>query len=664
MEFKSTINKPVFISSLLVSVSIALLAALQPEMSGIFFNKVQAWLVNKVSWIYILAVAIFLIFTVCIMVSRLGDLKLGPDHSEPDYSNISWFSMLFSAGMGIGLMFFGVAEPVMHYLSPPVGDPATIEAAKEAMRITFFHWGLHAWAIYAVVALSLAYFSYRHKLPLLPRSALYPLIGNKIYGPLGHIVDTFAVVGTLFGVATSLGFGVQQLNAGLMHLFNVPQTTTIQVSLIIIITILAAGSVVLGVDKGIKRLSNLNMILAITLLIAVLVLGPTELLFQSFVQNTGTYISELVSSTFNMYAYDPKEDWLGGWTMLYWGWWISWSPFVGIFIARVSRGRTIREFIVGVLFIPSGFTFLWMTVFGNTAINMIAGDATHILAQAINENVAVAIFVFFEQFPASSFLSFVALLLVTTFFITSADSGALVIDSLTAGGEQDTPAWQRIFWAAMIGIIASSLLFAGGLQALQTLTIASAFPFMFIMLLFCYGLFKALRHDLMLQKSVQHHNTSVQFSQSQVHWKDRLNTLLVHPRLNQAERFIENVVHPALTELCEQFKQTGVNAKLNQTDEKIRLTIYKEDAENFSYGIRLRHFVVPSYADEKYDDYYRAEVFLLQGGQQYDVFGYTKEQIIADVITQYERHLHFLYLASSEILEEEAEVVLAATPPA
>ena len=653
------INKPVFISSLVIAVSIALLAALMPELSGQLFGQVQSWLVSKVSWIYILAVAIFLIFTVCIMVSRLGDLKLGPDHSEPDYTNVSWFSMLFSAGMGIGLMFFGVAEPVMHYLSPPVGDPATIAAAKEAMRITFFHWGLHAWAIYAVVALALAYFSYRHKLPLLPRSALYPIIGERIYGPIGHAVDTFAVVGTLFGVATSLGFGVQQLNAGLMHLFGLPQTPLVQLGLIVIITLLATGSVILGLDGGIKRLSNLNMILALTLLIAVLVLGPTELLFQSFVQNTGTYMSELVSSTFNMYAYDPKADWLGGWTMLYWGWWISWSPFVGIFIARVSRGRTIREFIVGVLFIPSGFTFLWMTVFGNSAIHMIAGDAAHLLAQAVNENVAVGIFIFFEQFPASSFLSFIAVLLVTTFFITSADSGALVIDTLTAGGEQDTPLWQRIFWTSMIGIIASALLFAGGLQALQTLTIASAFPFMFVMMLFCYGLFKALRHDLMLQKSVQNHNTSVQFAQSEVHWKERLNTLLVHPRLGQAEQFIANTVRPALTQLSAQFEQIGVNAKLIEDSEKIRLTIYKEDAENFSYGIRLRHFVVPSYAEEKHDDYYRAEVFLRQGGQQYDVFGYTQEQIIADVITQYERHLHFLYLASSEILEEEASTTLS-----
>ncbi|WP_432454005.1 MULTISPECIES: BCCT family transporter [unclassified Agarivorans] len=653
MRLTKKINAPVFYSSLIITLSIAIFSALRPKYTGTSFNLIQSWLATNVSWIYVLSVAIFLIFVVFIMVSRLGDIKLGPDHSEPDYSNISWFSMLFSAGMGIGLMFFGVAEPVMHYLSPPVGDPASIAAAKEAMRITFFHWGLHAWGIYAVVGLSLAYFSYRHKLPLLPRSSLYPLIGDRIYGPIGHATDTFAVVGTIFGVATSLGFGVQQLNAGLSYLFDVPQNEWVQLGLIVVVIGLATVSVVLGLDGGIKRLSNLNMFLALLLLIAMLLLGPSELLLKSYVQNTGTYMSELVSSTFNLYAYDRKEDWIGGWTMLYWGWWVSWSPFVGIFIARVSRGRTIREFIIGVLFIPSGFTFLWMTVFGNTAIHLIAGDAMSELALAVNHDVATAIFVFFEQLPFSSLLSGIAVLLVTTFFITSADSGALVIDTLTAGGETNTPLWQRIFWTLLIGFIAAALLFAGGLAALQTLTIASAFPFMFVLLCFCYALLKALKHDYMLQNSVQTHNTSVQFSKANISWKDRLDSLLVHPLRPEAQGFVSQVVRPAFMQLVEHFSANGLNAKLIEDSEKIRLTIYKEEAENFAYGIRLRHFVMPSYADEKHNDYYRAEVFLLQGGQQYDVFGYTEDQIIVDVISQYERHLHFLYLASSEILEEE-----------
>lgn len=350
----------------------------------------------------------------------------------------------------------------MHFLAPPDATPETIAAAKEAMKITFFHWGIHAWAIYGVVALSLAYFSYRHKLPLLPRSALYPLIGERIYGPIGHAVDTFAVLGTMFGVATSLGFGVLQVNSGLSYLFtDLPNNTLVQVSLIIGITLLATLSVFSGLDKGVKRLSELNLGLAILLLCIVLILGPTVMLLQAFVQNTGGYLSDLVNKTFNLYAYQQKEDWLGGWTLLYWGWWISWSPFVGTFIARVSRGRTIREFLIGVLFVPSALTFLWMTVFGNSAINAIMHQGATYLAEAVNTDVSVALFVFFEHMPFSTLLSGIAICLVVTFFVTSSDSGSLVIDNLTSGGDNNAPVWQRVFWALLQGVVASVLLLAG-----------------------------------------------------------------------------------------------------------------------------------------------------------------------------------------------------------
>ncbi|CAH0535770.1 Glycine betaine transporter [Vibrio stylophorae] len=652
MTFESNINKPVFFSSILLIVAIMAVALIAPDFTQQFFDDVQHWLVAKASWLYILTVAIILVFAVTVMISRLGDIKLGPDHATPDYSNTSWFAMLFSAGMGIGLMFYGVAEPVMHFLSPPVGEGGTTTAAKDAMRITFFHWGLHAWAIYAIVALALAYFSYRHKLPLLPRSALYPLIGDRIYGPLGHAVDTFAVIGTLFGVATSMGVGVAQVSAGLNYVFQTPDTLPMQIGLIVFITFLATLSLVMGLDAGIKRISNLNMILAVALALFVLFMGPTVLILQTFVQNTGSYLSELVSTTFNLYAYDPKEKWIGGWTLLYWGWWISWSPFVGMFIARVSRGRTIREFIVGVLFIPAGFTFFWMTVFGNTAIHEIMSGLSPNLGDVVNNNVAVALFVFLEQLPLSGVMSVLALALVVTFFVSSSDSGSFVIDTLTSGGDKASPTWQRVFWASLEGVIAAVLLSAGGLNALQTMTIASAFPFMLIILAFCYCLFSALRNDYMLQNSVQNHNTTVQFSQASVSWQSRVHSLLHHPRITEASQFISRTASPALQTLCEQFVQEGLQSRVEIDKDKVRLIIEKDDAEDFFYGVRLRHFAVPSYADERHDDYYRAEVYLLQGGQQYDVLGYSQEQIIADAITQYERHLHFIYLATSEILDD------------
>src|SRR5690554_3147523 len=442
-----TINPPVFYGSAALITALVLFASIFPVTAQDFFGQLQSWILENVSWFYILAVAIILLSTIFLAASRYGDIKLGPDHSDLDYSNTTWFAMLFAAGMGIGLMFFGVAEPVMHFIAPPVGDPNTVEAAREAMKLTFFHWGLHAWSIYAIVALILAFFSYRHGLPLTLRSALYPLIGERIYGPIGHAIDIFAIIGTVLGIATSLGFGVLQINSGFNYLFDIPVNVTVQVVLIIVATGLATLSVVSGLDKGIRRLSETTLVLAVILMLLVLTFGPTAFLFKSYIQNAGSYLSEIVNKTFNLYAYEPT-DWIGGWTLFYWGWWISWSPFVGMFIARISRGRTIRQFITGVLLVPTGFTLAWMTVFGNTAIDMILNRDMVELAQTVSADSSLALFNFLEHFPLSSVLSLVAVAMVMLFFVTSADSGSLVIDMLASGGKINTPVWQRIFWAS------------------------------------------------------------------------------------------------------------------------------------------------------------------------------------------------------------------------
>ncbi|WP_153914821.1 BCCT family transporter [Shewanella sp. TC10] len=655
---KASINPPVFFSSVTLITLMVLMCAIWPQQSADFFQSVQSWLQLKVGWLYIVGVAIFIIFIMFVMMSRFGDIKLGPDHAVPDYSYKSWIAMLFSAGMGIGLMFFGVAEPVMHYLAPPDTSPESIEAAKEAMKITFFHWGIHAWAIYAVVALSLAYFSYRHKLPLLPRSALYPLFGERIYGPIGHIVDTFAVLGTMFGVATSLGFGVLQVNSGLSYLIeSFPNTAITQVGLIVVITAIATLSVFSGLNKGVKRLSELNLGLAIFLLVAVLLLGPTVALLQAFVQNTGGYLSDLVGKTFNLYAYDQKEDWIGGWTLLYWGWWISWSPFVGTFIARVSRGRTIREFLIGIMFVPSAITFLWMTVFGNSAIDAIMNHGATYLAEAVSTDVSVALFKFFEHMPFSSLLSIVSVCLVVTFFVTSSDSGSLVIDNLTSGGDEKAPVWQRIFWAILQGVVASVLLLAGGLQALQTAVIASAMPFLIVMMLMCIGLFRALQDDYLKLNSVQSHNTSVQFAKANMSWKDRIDVLVSQPTQEDAQKFLDNIAKPGLEEVRQTFAAKGASAVITQDDERIRLVIGNAENETlpFAYGLRVRAFTMNGADIEVFDsdqDYYRVEVFLEHGGQHYDVMGYTQEQIIADIVNQYERYLHYLHLSNSELVTD------------
>ena len=537
----------------------------------------------------------------------------------------------------------------MHYLSPPEGSAQTIAAAKQAMTLTFFHWGLHAWAIYAIVGLILAFFSYRHGLPLTLRSALYPLIGERIYGAAGHAVDIFAVLGTVFGVATSLGYGVLQVNAGLNHLFDLPISTTVQVGLIVGITSLATLSVVSGLDRGIRLLSELNLGLAVLLMLLVAALGPTVLLLKSFVENSGAYLSQIVSKTFNLYAYEPKSSsWLGEW-------WLSWSPFVGMFIARVSRGRTIREFVTGVLLVPAGFTLMWMTVFGNSAIELIAHQGATDLATSVQHDVSLALFNFLEHFPQPTLLSFIAMVMVVVFFVTSADSGAMVMDTLASGGAKHTPLWQRIFWAALTGVVAIVLLVAGGLQALQTVTIASALPFAVILLLAIYGLFKALRVDIYKKKSQLVTTIAPPASRNPISWQRRLRNIVYNPKRSQVRRFIAEVIQPAMVMVSEELARQGKEATLEGEDERISLRVEFGDDMAFCYGVRLRAYRKPAFAMAGLEEenpreeevYYRAEVYLKEGGQDYDLMGWTQEQVLHDILDQYEKHIHFLHLICS-----------------
>lgn len=642
---KILINAPVFISTALITISLVIFVSFFQEPANALFSSALSWISTQLGWFYILAVAGFLIFITLLTVSRYGNVKLGTEHSRPDFTNLSWFAMLFSAGMGIGLMFFGVAEPVMHYVSPPVGDAETADAARQAMRITFFHWGLHAWAIYAVVAMSLAYFSFRHGMPMTIRSSLYPVLGERIHGPIGHAVDTFAVLGTLFGVATSLGFGVMQINAGLNYLFEVPISATTQVILIGVITAIATGSVALGLDGGIRRLSILNMILAGALLAFVLVTGPTVFLLQTLVQNTGMYISSIFDMTFNLYAYEPT-DWVGGWTLFYWGWWIAWAPFVGMFIAMVSKGRTIREFVLGVLLVPTGFTFMWMTFFGGTALNMIMIQGISELADSVAADTSVALFQFLEHLPMSSITALVATLLVITFFVTSADSGSLVVDRLTSGGKTNSPTWQRIFWAVIQGILAAALLVTGGLAALQTATIASALPFAIIMILMAWGLLRSLRIDAAKHSSL----ATPRLSNSHMSWKERLRALVNLPSKREVLDFINDTVKPALIEVRDELTKQGVDAHVNTSEDgRVWIEVRHGDQIDFFYSARPKAYepaaLVMRDTQEalmKERQYYRIEVHLGEGGQDYDIMGWPKETILNDVLEQYSRHVHFL----------------------
>lgn len=653
MRFMEGVNKPVFFWSVLITGAFVLAGILAPQASGAFFSAMQNWIVDELGWFYLLAVAIFLVFMLLLGFSSHGKVKLGPNHSEPDFSYSAWFSMLFAAGMGIGLVFFGVAEPIKHFTHPPVGDPATVQAARTAMQLSYFHWGLHAWAIYAVIGVSLAYFSFRHGLPLTMRSALYPIIGERIHGPIGHAVDVFATIGTLFGVATSLGLGVLQVNAGFAHVLGWPMDFWVQLPLIVVITAMATVSVASGLERGIKFLSNLNMGMAVALMLFVFIAGPTTFLLRAFVQNFGAYLDQFVLRTFYMYAYaqeDMPHEWLGDWTLFYWGWWIAWSPFVGMFIARISRGRTIREFIMGVLLVPAGFSFAWMTVFGDAAIHLHLSGQTQAVSEAVAQDVTLALFVFLEQYPLGAYVSWFAMALIVFFFVTGADSSALVIDTIISGGREDGPVWRRVFWAVFSGVIAAVLLKSGGLDALQTASIAGALPFTAVMLLMCYGLWRGLQREGIRQDALAQSLRPRQGS----NWQRQLHNILSHPRKAEVEHFLREVTRPVLESVAGELRQRGLEAAVVIRDDRMHLTVMPGAPEEFQYGVRLRRYEMPSYSFFESDmtrrqreHYYRAEVFLKDGGQDYDVMSFTREELIQDVLAQYDRHFQYLHAVRS-----------------
>ena len=499
--FFPRVHRRVFSVSAVLIVGFIVFGALFSETANGFFSGAQAWLVDTLGWAMILLVNLLLIAVLYLTFSRFGDIRLGRMTEAPAYGLFSWTAMLFSAGIGIGLIYWGAAEPLYHYFAPPVGEAETEAAAKQAMTLSFLHWGFHAWAIYAVVALSLAYFHFRKGLPLTIRSALYPILGDRIFGFWGDVVDILAVFGTMFGIVTSLGLGAMQINAGLGEVLGVPDSTLVQIAVIAGITALATLSVVAGLDAGIKRLSNINIALSIVFLICMLAVGPTLFIFDTFVQSYGAYVSDLVS--WGTWA----EAWSGGnwqdsWTIFYWAWWVSWAPFVGVFVARISRGRTIGEFLIGVMLIPASIMFFWFSAFGGTALSIsLSGDPS--LVEATQVSYGNAMFALLDYFPASELTSGFAIILIVLWFVTSSDSGSFVIDMLTAGGDPDPPKVQRIFWALAEGAVASVLLLAGGLSALQAAAVVAGFPFAIVILLIVIGLFKALSWDPLM---VYRHN--------------------------------------------------------------------------------------------------------------------------------------------------------------
>lgn len=487
------IHIPVFVTSAVLVVAFVIGTLIFIDSAGSAFSDMRVWITTKFDWTFMISMNIFVVFSLFLAVSKLGRVRLGGPDATPRYSYPEWLAMLFAAGVGIGLMFFGVLEPVTHTLNPPLGiDPGNVEqAAAAGMAAAILHWGLHAWAVYAVVGLALAFFCFNRGLPLTMRSAFHPLLGDAVWGPFGHIIDITAVLATIFGLATSLGLGAEQIAGGLNYLFGITPSGTTKVILIAVIIGIALVSVIAGLDKGVKRLSEINMGLAGLLLLFVIIAGPTIVIAKTLVSSFVDYGKYLV----------PLSNWIGredtafyhDWSTFYWAWWVAWSPFVGMFIARVSYGRTVREFITWVLIVPTAIGVIWMSTFGGTALHQLLTDGYRGVADSAPE---LAMFKMLEGLPFTELVSVLALVLIAIFFVTSADSGSLVVDTITAGGKMDAPIQQRVFWCVLIGLVAIVLLLGGGIESLQALAISVGLPFCIVLLFMCVGLYKGLREEI------------------------------------------------------------------------------------------------------------------------------------------------------------------------
>lgn len=658
------VNWPVFIISGVGILAIALWAIFAPDNAADTLAGIVAWVSKNFGWFYIVTATVAVLFMFYVAISRTGQIKLGPDHAKPQFGLFSWASMLFAAGIGIDLLFFSVAEPVAQFYGPPTGDAETIEAARQAVVFTLFHYGVTGWALYALMGMAFGYFAYRLNMPLTIRSALYPIIGKRIHGPAGEAVEIAAMLGTVFGVATSLGIGVVQLNYGLRVLFGVDESTSWQIALIVVAVSVAIASAVSGVDKGIRRLSELNVGLAICLMLYILVTGRTAFLFDALVMNVGEYVSKFPSMTMDTYAFSGAQEWLNSWTLFFWAWWVAWAPFVGLFLARISRGRSLRQFVVGTLTIPFLFVLMWVSVFGNSALDLVIGGDSE-FGQTALDYPERAFYLLLEQYPAPMLVAAVASLIGLLLYITSADSAALVMSNFTSkitDTQQDGKKWTRIFWAVVVGVLTIAMLYVGGIPTLQSATIVMGLPFAFVIYLVMYGLFKSLRLELLQQDSTRRALHGAMSGRAvdgeQGDWRKRLARSMSFPGKKPVMRYLDRVVQPALEQVAEAIRDRGGEVTLHREPaeevgiDQIDLQVGFGEEMSFRYQVYPVEHLTPSFAGLVHLDsdadiyYYRLEVFTLTGSLGYDVYGYTQEQLISDVLDLYERHLEFLHMQS------------------
>jgi glycine betaine transporter len=507
MNRKNQTGSSVFFISLLLTLIFIIWGVFFTENLTKVTDTIYNGSIDYLGWVYLGATLFFVIFSIYLLFSKYGDIRLGKKTDRPDFNTASWLAMLFGAGMGIGIVYWGVAEPVTHYTTPPYGEAYTVDAANTAMKYTFFHWGLDPWAIYTVIGLALAYFQYNQKLPAAISSAFHPILGDRIYGPIGKTIDILSVFATVFGIATSLGLGAMQVTAGMHDIFGLPNSLFVQLIVIAVATVIFTISINTGLDKGIQYLSNAAMILSFLIMLVILIVGPTITIIKVLFNTTGLYLSDFIHMSLRLKPFG-KGEWIASWTLFYWAWWIAWAPFVGMFIARVSKGRTIREFVIGVLIVPTLGTCLWMSIFGGSALELVQKTGNHDLAKYITENVSLAIFTFFDYLPFSSLLSILGFAVVAIYYITVADTATFVLGMLSEGGTLNPSKKIKMTWGVIQSALAAVLLMAGGLNVLQTASIAAALPFALILIIMCFSLLKGLKSELEIQRSnkrsVQH----------------------------------------------------------------------------------------------------------------------------------------------------------------
>ena len=663
MEKQTSFNPLVIGATLFFVVLLVAMILIAPEQTQTLLNAAKSGIFANFSWFYVLAFSVFLGFLVILSVSSLGNIKLGNDEEEPEFGFLSWLAMLFAAGMGVGLMFFGVAEPLTHYLSDITTGSAE-HKQQEALLHTLFHWGIHAWAVYGTIALALAYFGFRYKLPLALRSCFYPLLKERINGKLGDLIDIMALLATLFGVITTLGFGASQLGAGLHQLGWISENSfSLQMVVITVVMSLATFSAISGVGKGVKILSELNLTLAFCLLIFVLVAGPTLYLLSAFSDNIGTYLSNLVQLSFKTYVYEQEHTgWFSGWTILYWAWWCSWAPFVGLFIARISKGRTIREFIFGVLVIPSMFGILWFTVFGNTAIWLNDGEAAGTLGQMISSPETL-LFKFLDYLPLSGVTGLVSLVVISLFFITSADSGIYVLNNIASRDKSlAAPRWQAVMWGVLMSVVAIVLMQSGGLANLQAMTLLVALPFAMLMLLMCFSLWKGLSADKKYFDT-KVNPTSIFWTGDK--WKERLEQMMNQTQEKDILRFLKHTVLPAMRELRQELigkyeLSVQINTLFDQDEPAVELVIQKDLMRDFMYGVKSigREVSEQLINDDnlphiQHSMTYEPYTYFFDGRVGYDVQYMDQDELIADMLKHYERYLSLLDDVGQELMAHE-----------